>query len=53
MTKLKWVECPCRYCRKRYYGCHDKCEDYIKYQEFRQKLRLERQRIKGVYDYEA
>ena len=33
---------PCKDCQRRYLGCHSECEDYIKYNEERQKFLKEK-----------
>lgn len=27
------MKSPCRFCEKRYLGCHDRCEDYKEYKQ--------------------
>ena len=30
---------PCKDCKRRHLGCHSTCEEYIAYDEYRQKIR--------------
>ena len=33
------MKCPCRYCEKRYVGCHAKCLDYQEWNSENEKLK--------------
>lgn len=41
--KVECGICPCMDCKKRYVGCHSKCEDYIKWGNEHKEKREERQ----------
>lgn len=33
------MKCPCRYCEKRYVGCHGNCSDYKEWNSENEKLK--------------
>lgn len=42
---------PCKGCQKRYYGCHQSCQDYGKFKEERSKMIEQRKKEYAEYDF--